>query len=43
MLLTNNKILVRTGSLIQSALFQETRATNYKILVGTRTDTEDGS
>ena len=37
---TNNKVLVRTGSL---HFFQEILATNYKILVGSGTGTWDSS
>ena len=40
---TNKEFLIRTGSLIQPALFKEIPAINYKILVRTGTSTRDSS
>ena len=40
---TNKELLIRTGSLIQPALFKEIPATNYKILIRTGTGTRDSS
>ena len=40
---TKNKVLVRTSSLIQPALFQETPTTNYIFFVRTGTGTQDSS